>query len=160
MLDFEKAKEKALSALSRRRYTKKEITDKLKKCGADDEVSEKVVEWAVSYGFLNDEEYVKSYISDAVNIKKYGMRKIKFELLRKGIDKFVLEDVLFEMDPIDETDNIKNILEKRLKNKDDRKEADRVIRYLISRGFEFNDIKKCIAVYDGDGELGDDDFGE
>lgn len=163
MLSFEEAKEKALRAISIKRYTKKEISDKLKKLGASEDIVCDVLLWAEEYGFLNDEEYAKSYILNALNTKKHGLRKIKFELSNKGIDRFIIEDVLFELENnnlIDEEKNIKILLEKRLCNLPDKKETDSAVRFLISRGYDFRNIKKCISEYISDIDLGDDDFGE
>ena len=94
-MEFEKAKEKALGFISRRRLSKKELSDKLAKSGVSDKTAEEVVLWAEEYGFLNDFEYAKSYISDALNIKKHGLKKIRFDLKNKGIDDFTIDDALF-----------------------------------------------------------------
>ncbi len=163
MLSFDEAKEKALRAISVKRYTKKELADKLKKQGVSEEVSEDVVAWATEYGFLNDVEYAKSYILNALNVKKQGLRKIKFELEAKGIDRFLFEDVVFELEGdngIDEEKNIMSLLEKRLKDINNRKEIDKTVRFLISRGFDYGKIKKCVASYVNDFDLGDEDFAQ
>ncbi len=157
-MDFEKAKEKAIGFISRRRLSKKELSDKLTKASFSDETVGKVILWAEEYGFLNDFEYAKSYISDAVHIKKHGMRKIRFDLKNKGIDDFIIDDVLFEMDEIDETKAIKDIIAKRLDDVSDRKKTDKVIRFLVSRGYRFSDIKKRLNEYVSDIEFGDDEF--
>lgn len=157
-MEFEKAKEKALGFISRRRLSKKELSDKLAKSGVSDKTAEEVVLWAEEYGFLNDFEYAKSYISDALNIKKHGLKKIRFDLKNKGIDDFTIDDALFDMGEIDETKAIKEIISKRLDDIADRKKTDKIIRFLASRGFAFSDIKKCLNEYVSDIEFGDDEF--
>ena len=159
-MDFEKAKEKALGFISRRRLAKKELADKLCKAGFDEDTVEKVCLWAEEYGFINDLEYAKSYISDCVNIKKHGMKKIRFDLKGKGIDDFTIDDALFEMGEIDETKAIKDIIAKRLDDISDRKKTDKVIRFLVSRGYSFSDIKRVLGEYISDIQFGDDEFDE
>lgn len=156
-MNFDEAKNKALGFLSRRRLSKKELEDKLLRT-FDEETIKCVLSWAEEYGFLDDVEYAKSYISDALRIKKHGIKKIRFDLLRKGISEFIIDDVLFEMGDVDETDNIKSIIEKRLSDAADKKQTDKVIRFLISKGYKFSDIKKCISDYAFDTQFGDDEF--
>lgn len=157
-MNFEEAKNKALAYLARRRLSKKELCDKLKKAGAEDEICSEIANWAEEYGFINDFEYAKSYIADASSIKKYGMKKIRFELLRRGIDDFIIEDVLYELGERDESENICEIIEKKLDDPNDRKKVDKVIRFLVSRGYKFSDIKKCMDEYIINAEFGDDEF--
>ena len=159
-MDFEKAKEKALGFISRRRLAKKELADKLYKSGFDEETVERVSLWAEEYGFINDFEYAKSYISDCVNIKRHGMKRIRFDLKNKGIDEFTIDDALFEMGEIDETEAIKDIIAKRLDDVSDRKKTDKVIRFLVSRGYKFSDIKKVLGEYISDLQFGEDGFDE
>lgn len=157
-MNFEEAKNKALGFLSRKRLAKKELEEKLIKSGASESVAQEISQWAEEYGFIDDFEYAKSYIADASAIKKHGMRKIRFDLIRKGISEFVIDDVLFETGGMDEKENIRGIIEKRLSDVRDKKQTDKVIRFLVSRGYSFSDIKKCISEYVSDIQFGDDEF--
>lgn len=145
---FEKAKSKALDILARRRYTKKELFEKLLKYEFDTDAAEAVVQWAQMYGFIDDLEYAKSYISDSVKLKKKGMVKIRYELYLKGVDKSVTDEAYEQIK--DETDTIENLrilAKSRLSKSHDRKEIERTIRFLASRGYEFSDIKRVINEY-------------
>lgn len=142
---FEEAKNKALNILARRRYTKKELFEKLQKYEIEREAAEAAVCWADNYGFVNDFEYAKSYISDSVKIKKKGMAKIKYELYLKGVDKFVTEDAYEEIkNDFDMDEIIKSLIEKKLSDTKDRKQIDKTVRFLVSRGYEFSDIKRVL----------------
>ena len=157
-MNVDEAKNKELGVLSRKRLAKKELYEKLIRAGAGEEIAKAVLTWAEEDGFVNDFEYAKSYISDASNLKKHGMKKIRFDLSRKGISEFLIDDVCFELGEYDETENIKSIIEKKLLDVNDKKQTDKVIRFLVSRGYSFSDIKKCINDYVSDIQFGDDEF--
>lgn len=155
-MEFEELKNKALGHLSRRRHSKKELRDKLlKKTTNESEINE-VILWAEEYGFLNDTEYARSYVLE--NQKKYGIKKIKFELKRRGIDEFLIEDLLFEMEKTDERKAISAHLRKKLPLPYDKRQLDKAIRFLISRGYSFSDIRAALSEYGFEEEFGDDEF--
>ncbi len=145
---FENAKKKSLDLLARKRYAKNELLNKLLKYDINESAAEAACIWAEQYGFLNDFEYAKSYISDAVRVKKKGIRKIFYELYLKGIDKNTAEDALSEIkDEINIQENIDSLIKKRLKDPGDKKQLQSTVRFLLSRGYEFSDIKNGIKEY-------------
>ena len=101
-----------------------------------------------SLDLLARKRYAKSYISDAVRVKKKGIRKIFYELYLKGIDKNTAEDALSEIkDEINIKENIDSLIKKRLKDPGDKKQLQSTVRFLLSRGYEFSDIKNGIKEY-------------
>jgi osmotically-inducible protein OsmY len=86
MDEFEAVKKKAASILSRRYHTKKELADKLKRANYNEHIIADVLEWAAQYGFVDDCEYARLFITDAINIKKHGRRRIAQALSFKGIE--------------------------------------------------------------------------
>ena len=82
----------AVSLLSRREHTVKEITDKLNRKGYG-QFAEKITERLALEGYLSDERFAGLYVRELLNYKGYGRRRIKDELLRKGISKEIADDV-------------------------------------------------------------------
>ncbi len=158
-IEFDKAKNKTLNILSRRMHTEKELCDKLLRAGFDEQVSNAVCEWAKEYGFLNDKEYARTYILSNISSKKYGIRRIKQALLYKGIDQFVIEDIICEFD-FSESDWLEELVCKKLGGDFDRKNIEKTIRHFIIKGYEFSDIKNAISAIKEDFEFGKDDDGE
>ena len=137
---FENAKKKSLDLLARKRYAKNELLNKRLKYDINESAAEAACIWA--------EQYAKSYISDAVRVKKKGIRKIFYELYLKGIDKNTAEDALSEIkDEINIQENIDSLIKKRLKDPSDKKQLQSTVRFLLSRGYEFSDIKNGIKEY-------------
>ncbi len=143
MLDFEAAKKKAALLLARRRLTQKELTDRLMRTGCDEGIAEDVLIWANEYGLVNDREYARAYIADAVNIKKLGQRRMRHELLFKGIDASVLDDVLEEFE-LCESQALLPLMEKKLGGKFDRANTEKAARYFAARGYAFSDIREAL----------------
>lgn len=142
-MDFSKTKEKALRLLEFRNHSTGELSKKLKIAGSTDEDVEKVIEFLREYNLVNDREYAKRLALDLKNLKKYGERRIRQELLSKGIASDFVEEAISEL-PEFEEDELFELVRKRLKGDFEKKNKDRVLRYFLTRGYSFDEIKKAI----------------
>src|SRR5690606_2214906 len=131
--------------LSRKEYSEKEIKDKfIKKEYAPNEC-EDVIAYLKERKYLSDERFAESYVRYGLN-NKWGLGKIKQKIIyEKGISKEVLNIILEDLD-IDETENIKNIINSKYRKLDlnDPKSKQKVFRGLASKGFQINDVIKAI----------------
>ena len=143
-LTYELVKDKALRLLEFRSHSEKELRDKLKRYGAEQEDIDKVIEFCIEYNFINDEDFAKRKAADLKNLKKYGKNRIKSELYAIGINSYIIEDVISKMDFDDEEDVLYPLVMKKLNNDFEKKSIDRCVRYFIYRGYEINDIKNAI----------------
>ncbi|MBR2499902.1 MAG: regulatory protein RecX [Clostridia bacterium] len=142
---FSSAKEYALKLVSRFSYTKKTMCEKLFMRGYDDEITTKTIEFLENYKYIDDFEYSKKFISDALNLKHYGVSKIKYELSQKGIDSSVIESALSEFDLFQlEKECILPIARKKLSGNFEYKNIQKTKRYLISKGFSYELIDSVI----------------
>lgn len=153
---FGEAKNKALNLLSRRRHTKKELADKLLNAGFGEADVQAVCDWAVEYGFLNDEEFARSFVADCIQFKKYGKKRIRQALLFKGIDAYILDDVFAEFD-FHEAETLLEQLPKKLAGNFARKNVDKVIRHFAAKGYAYEEIKHAINQAKDEYFLGEDD---
>ena len=142
-LDYDGAREKALRLLEFRSHSEKELSDKLKRAGANAEDIEKILDFCREYGFVNDERYAKGRAKDLKNLKKYGRNRIVQELHSKGISRENIETALYELED-DEEDILYPLVKKKLGGDFERKNTDKCIRYFIYRGYDLRDIKSCI----------------
>ena len=147
-MDYPRTKEKALRLLEFRNHSTGELRKKLKIAGALDEDVERVIEFLVEYNLVNDREYAKRLALDLKNLKKFGERRIRSELLSRGINPEFVEEAILEL-PEFEEDELFNLVEKRLKGDFERKNKDRVLRYFLSRGYSFDEIKRTIEKAEG-----------
>lgn len=142
-----KARERALYALDRRAYSTNEMFLKLKK-DYGEEVATVTIELLCEAGLLNDEDYAKRLTADLINLKGFGLRRVKQELLKRGIDRELIDDTLYELDD-DERIQIKEIVERRYKRYlTDKKGYIKVTNLLNRLGYSFSDIKSVLNEYE------------
>lgn len=146
--NYLKCKNNALKIIERSYKTEKEIFDKLKQKGYDEKVIARAIDFLISYNFLNDENYTAMYIKD--KIKAEGRKKIKFSLLRKGIDEHIIEEKLKEIDSSQELDTAFELAQRKYKTiikaeKDNRKIYKKLGDYLLRRGYSFEEVKKVLS---------------
>lgn len=133
----------ALRLIEFRDRTEKEIRDKLLDKGYDENQVDEEIEFLKNYGYVNDLRYAERFTSDAINLKKWGKIRIRTELLRKGIDREtidnVIEDAFFEIDD----DRVLSQLQVRFKNSDlsNIKERTRIFNFFLRRGFSSEEIR-------------------
>ncbi|MCX7885388.1 MAG: RecX family transcriptional regulator [Caloramator sp.] len=133
----------ALYILSKKDYTEYEISKKLSNKGYSFTTINKTIEKLKLYDIINDERYAKKYINDCINIKKYGKKKIEYNLKNKGINPDIIKQYFFDVD--NEYENALEISKKKLKYINNKKDIkNKLIRHLLSKGFEYDIIKKAI----------------
>jgi regulatory protein len=132
-------------------YTKMaQLCSRSEQCSADirkkmiayeimDELVEEIISKLKVEKFLDDERYVKAYVSDKFRLNKWGKIKMRYYLKAKGLHESVIEKALREI----KEDQYKKVLiatlkEKAKKTKSDNKfeKMSQIIRFAQSRGFE------------------------
>ena len=100
-----------------------------------------VIDKMLEYGMLDDEKFADMYISTYE--KKYGPNMLKTKLMQKGISKKIIDEKFTEYEPIEE--QIDKLLLKKLGSKPPTTEnLTKCIRFLSSRGYDYDNIKKSI----------------
>ncbi len=124
-----------------------EVRNKLYEWGLrPDEVEENISE-LITTNYLNEERFAQAYVSGKFNIKKWGKIKIKQALKLKRVpEKMILK----ALNTIDYDDYLKAILasaEKKsnlIKESDPYKRRNKLITYLMTKGFENNLIMEVL----------------
>ena len=118
-----RAKLRAMHLLTRMDYTEAELEKKLMKGEYTPQAVKIAMDYVRSYHYLDDERYVARYLSAYQGRK--SRRQMQFELERKGIPREMIQRRQEAMDDeegcVDETNMIRQLLEKRCKHP---KEAD------------------------------------
>ena len=142
-LNFHETKEKALRYLEFRSHSEKELTDKLKRSGANYEDILSVIAFLKEYNFLNDRSFAEKYTHDLVTLKKFGKKRVKLELSKKGISQEIISEVLENFD-WDSEDILTPLVKKKLSGDFEKKSIDRCFRYFLYKGYSFDEIKSSI----------------
>lgn len=127
--------------------TKKDVYDYLIRKGFSDEDTSEVCDYIEEVGLVDDDLYVKFFVEDSFRIKNKGARKIVYELKQRGIDDDKIEEAIEEASDM-EYEALKEAYERKLEatksETDPYKRKNKIIRFLISRGFDYSDIKDIV----------------
>ena len=140
----ENAKEYLYAMVARKSRTIKEAREKLYGKGFHKDAVEHAISVVSSYGYLNDEEYAKSFVENGSRSK--GSFRLKREMQLKGVGEEDLNLALSELDEEDECESAKIVAIKYLKGKDaeDEKTKEKLFRHLVSRGYSYSIVKKTL----------------
>ena len=143
-VSFRRAYNKGLDLLSRRPYGVKELTKKLCEKGFEKESSEKACERLIELGLLNDEHYAEILAKDLMERKKYSLKRVKQELLFRGISREIVENTVDSLDN-DAQNRIILVIKKKYLNKlDDEKGRKRAVDGLMRLGYSYSEIKSAL----------------
>lgn len=138
-------KSRLLNYLSRQ-HTEKEAVDYLKKISCPEALLDEIIQFAMDYHFLDDENYGACFIRDSVHLRHHSCRQIRYELRMKGLDADLIEKVMTEEAPED-LESLEILTAQRYRQKEQEAEPERTekcIRWLMQRGFSYDDIVKTI----------------
>ena len=147
----EQALQKLAALCSQAEHCTYEMKEKMTRWGLDDDAQQRVVDYLVNNRYVDDRRFARSFVNDKLKYNKWGRRKIERALWMKHIDESIAQEAL---DDIDEDDYL-SILRPLLQSKRKSTKADsdyemnmKLIRYAMSRGFGYDEIKKCIGDFD------------
>lgn len=142
--EFNRAKNYALNKISYSQKSTYEIRQKLKEQKFSEDVIEKIIAYLDSYGFLDDESYVKAYIRDKDEISNWSRGKIRFMLKRKHIDDNLIEDYIYTISDEREAEKARFFADKKIKNDFSYENRAKVFRHLASKGFDVDIINQVL----------------
>lgn len=145
--DKEIALNKTAKYISAKMKTVKEVKDYLYNKQYSKVVVDYVVDKLLEYKYLDDKAYVQAYVNTYKN--KYGVLKLKNNLLIKGVSADYLEEYFssFEVD----YNSILYTAEKYMKNKENTYDnLSKLYRHLASRGYSYDEINCVINKFKGE----------
>lgn len=145
---FQKILDRALFLMSLRDHSKSELKRKLQqKFPEDIEIIENVLEELKRTTVIDDNRFAKIFTEYRLKSSPRGKNLIKQELLKKGIEQETIENV-FENMNFEEEINAEELAINKAKsfdkNLDPQKKKEKLMRFLASRGFDFDIILKTI----------------
>ena len=152
-VSFRRAYNKGLDFLSRRPFGTKELIKKLCEKGHDKQAAQKACERLIELGLLNDEEYARILANDLLERKKYAIKRVKQELIFRGIDREIVENTIDSIDNDPQKSIIILIKKKYINKLGDEKGKKRVVDALMRLGYSYSDIKTAlnqISEFDGE----------
>lgn len=144
-----KAKNVALHFLGYRMRSRKEVADRLRREELFPSIIDKTLAFLEEYGYIDDEAFARTYISEKKKLRGYGEKRLASELCEKGISREII-DSMRELMREGEDDLADAALRKKLKGEKiaDRKEQQRVLAFLLRRGFGYDAALEAIERYE------------
>lgn len=143
---YKRGRQKAMKLLERMDYTETELRRKLKQSSFTDDITDRVIDYINSYHYLNEERYVKNYLTYKKSTK--SIRQIKMELKQKGVDSELIERH-FEESKISDTEAIIKAIRKKTKADIEDltyEEKQKIASFLFRKGFREEDIRKQLLL--------------
>ena len=102
------------------------------------------------HGFIDDERYAERMARKLVEVKHFGYRRCKRELMLKGISEFIAEDALA---PYADTfaENLGELLltkhSRYLTDIEDKRSIEKVKSALVRYGYDYTEINRAVKEY-------------
>ncbi|CAM3031234.1 regulatory protein RecX [Chryseobacterium flavum] len=147
---FEEIKQKLVNYCVYQDRCHAEVEQKMKEFLLIDEAREEIILYLLKENFLNEERFTRSYIRGKFYIKHWGKNKIRMNLKQKQISEKMITICLDEIDEDDYRKTIARIYDdyiSRQKGLQEYQKKSKTIKYLMSRGFEYEFILDTIENY-------------
>ena len=100
-----------------------------------------IISRLVEKGYLDDQKFAEYYVENRFVKKGISQKRLKMELIKKGISNSNIEQVLNKRNDEEE---IKKIINKKRKKYDD----DKLIQYLVRQGFDYQLARTLVLEMD------------
>lgn len=117
----------------------KDVRDKLKTFDIAQEAKDEIIDYLLDNRFVSDERFAKSFVRGKVNQSGWGVNKIRFHLVQKGIAKEIIDEALGQTDEEVYRQRLIEILKvksKTVKAANDFEKKHKLAAYAMQKGFE------------------------
>ncbi len=145
-----RAKLRAMNLLKSRAYTRMQLLNKLTEGGYPEELAKCAVDYTESFGYVNDEQYVRDFIE--YNKERKTRQRMLTDLMRKGISKQSFDRIYDEEVGEDcadlEREQIKEWIRKKNFSPEEASIEDvrRMTAFLYRKGFSFDTIRSVLSL--------------
>ena len=129
----------------------KDVRDKLKTFDLSQEEQDKILDYLLDNRFVSNKRFAHSFVRGKVNQSGWGLNKIRFHLMQKGIDKETIEDAFGQINETAYRQRLVDILKtksKTVKAATDFEKKQKLAAYALQKGFEsslvWEILKECI----------------
>ena len=145
-----KIKMQAINYLAKRIHSEKELRIKLLQKKHRLEIINEIINDLKEKELINDLKFALIFTEEKIRTRLWGGKKIKSELIKKGINSGIISQVFLEKFP--EADLLENAFElaskkiKSLSNKniEKRKLAQKVYSFLASKGYDYETSREAV----------------
>lgn len=110
-----KAVEACVRLLGYRPRTEAELLKRLAGKGYDSALAAEAVERVRAMGYVDDAEFARFWVQNREQFKPMGARRLRYELLQKGVDRETAQQVIEDTLPEQEDDNAMRVARSKLR---------------------------------------------
>ena len=130
--------DKSEAYCARSEHCASDVLQKLQQWNAPTELREPIIQCLYQRDFLNDDRYCHAYVHDKVAYQSWGRLKIQAGLRALDLPEKAIREALESIDNEQYMLNLRNLIRLRKNDAEDKR-----LRFLLQRGFTFDEIKKC-----------------
>lgn len=146
--EIRKAFNKGLNFLSYQMRSEHEVKKKLSSLEFGEAVILEAIQKLKSYGFLNDESYSKALLDTKKATMKKGPRAIRQDLIKKGIDKHLQDEVLETFSHEEQVKLATQLAEKVIRSEKKKTPAQvkaKIQDFLMRKGYSFAIVDEVLG---------------
>ena len=116
-----------------------QVITKLKSYGVSDSLANEILIELIQNKYIDEERFARSFCSGKFKIKRWGRKKIAYELSKLKVPKSCVLLGMLEINEADYKDVIKHLVNKKmvsLKDKNTYVRKKKVVEYLLRKGYE------------------------
>ena len=117
----------------------KDVTDKLKTFEISEAEREEIIHYLIDNKFVDNERFARAFVRGKINQSGWGLNKIRFHLIQKGVAKEIIDEALQSFDEEIYRQRLVDILKvksKSVKAASDFEKNRKLAAYAIQKGFE------------------------
>lgn len=139
-------------------HCEQEMRDKMKRWEIDAATQDSIIARLVKERYIDNERYARAFVKDKIRYNKWGRRKVQQALWMKRISDDIQQKVFDEIEDKEYLNVLIPLLKQ--KRKSTRANSDyelnqKLVRFALSRGFDFGIIRQCMEV-DEEVDYGDE----
>lgn len=146
MDQYFRGKEKALSLISRRPRTRREIRTALEKLSISESILLGIVTELEETGLVDDRRFAREYVKVKMDVRRLGPYRLRHDLMKLGVRKSIVDDVLDECFDDDVQESMARELARRKAGgvEIDERTARRISDMLKRKGFDFEVVNRVV----------------
>lgn len=133
---------------SKKEYCSADVLAKLRRWELPEKDIAEIMAFLVKNRFLDDTRFAEAYARDKFRFNRWGKLKIAQMLRRKQVADSVIGQALAAL-PEEDTDatcmELLRQKNKSIKDEDPYKRKAKLIRFALSRGFEYETVNRCLS---------------
>ncbi|MCD4813695.1 recombination regulator RecX [bacterium] len=145
---------RCLRLLERRAHSRYELSVKLRQRGIEDAIAATVLDRLQHTGLINDQVFAEMFIRDRMTMASMGTQRLQLELMKRGIDRQIVETAIAQEVEGDEEDRCWELAERKMRvyqKLDSAVARRRLTAFLGRRGFQYECIRAVMNDFFSEG---------